>query len=48
MRGRPAVRQEGPPLPPKMTGAFLGLWVALMLTLAFLVVPALFSTCART
>lgn len=36
---------EGPPLPPAATGMALGLWIALMLFLAFVVVPTLFSTC---
>jgi hypothetical protein len=31
------------PLPPVATGIALGLWIALMLVLAFVVVPALFG-----
>ena len=37
--------REKPVLPVRATGMFLGLWMAVLLTLAFLVVPALFSTC---
>lgn len=33
------------PLPPVATGVALGLWIALMLFLAFVVVPTLFATC---
>jgi len=38
--------QDKPILPRRATGIFLGLWMALMLTLAFVVVPAAFATCA--
>jgi hypothetical protein len=34
------------PLPPVATGIALGLWIALMLVLAFVVVPLLFGTCS--
>jgi hypothetical protein len=37
--------QDGPILPRRATGIFLGAWMAVMLALAFLVVPAVFSTC---
>ncbi len=37
--------REKPVLPVRATGMFLGLWMAVLLTLAFFVVPALFSTC---
>lgn len=37
--------QDKPILPRRATGIFLGVWMALMLTLAFVVVPAAFSTC---
>jgi len=42
---RPPVdgHRERSPLPPVATGIALGLWIALMLVLAFLVVPALFG-----
>jgi hypothetical protein len=45
MRRRPALGAEGDrsPLPPVATGIALGLWIALMLVLAFVVVPALFG-----
>ena len=33
------------PLPARATGLFLGMWMAVFLTLAFFVVPAMFSTC---
>jgi hypothetical protein len=35
--------KEESPLPPVATGIALGLWIALMLVLAFVVVPALFG-----
>jgi hypothetical protein len=35
--------KEGSPLPPVATGIALGLWIALMLVLAFVVVPAVFG-----
>jgi len=38
--------RERSPLPPVATGIALGLWIALMLVLAFVVVPLLFGTCA--
>ena len=37
--------REKPPLPLRATGMFLGLWMAVLLTLALFVVPALFATC---
>jgi hypothetical protein len=37
--------REKPALPVRATGMFLGIWMAVLLTLAFFVVPALFSTC---
>lgn len=48
MHRRPPVadEKEGPPLPPVATGIVFGLWIALMLVLAFVVVPALFGMCA--
>ncbi|HKY50688.1 MAG TPA: hypothetical protein VJP45_05475 [Candidatus Limnocylindria bacterium] len=49
MRRRPTV-EEGDrpdwPIPPAATGIALGLWIALMLILAFVVVPILFGMCA--
>jgi hypothetical protein len=36
---------EGPALPPLATGIALGLWTALMLILAFVVVPTAFASC---
>lgn len=36
-------QREG--LPPLATGISLGLWVALMLILAFVIVPTLFASC---
>lgn len=38
--------EERPPLPPRATGLFLGVWVGVLLVLAFFVVPLLFSLCA--
>lgn len=48
MRRRPPVGddRERSPLPPLATGIGLGLWIALMLALAFVVVPTLFGLCA--
>ena len=45
MHRRPPVadKKERSPLPPVATGIALGLWIALMLVLAFVVVPALFG-----
>lgn len=37
--------EHGQPLPPLATGISLGLWIALMLFLAFVVVPTLFASC---
>lgn len=37
--------KERSPLPPVPTGIALGLWIALMLVLAFVVVPTLFGMC---
>lgn len=36
---------ESPPLPPLATGIALGLWIALMLVLAFVIVPTAFASC---
>ena len=48
MHRRPplADEKERSPLPPVATGIVFGLWIALMLVLAFVVVPALFGMCA--
>ena len=45
MHRRPPVAgdKERSPLPPLAMGIALGLWIALMLVLAFVVVPALFG-----
>lgn len=45
MHRRPplADNKEHSPLPPVATGIVFGLWIALMLVLAFVVVPALFG-----
>ncbi len=37
--------KEEPPLPPKATGIFLGVWMAVFLVLAVFVVPMLFESC---
>lgn len=37
--------KEEPPLPPRATAVFLGLWMAVLLLIAFFVVPALFASC---
>ncbi len=48
MHRRPplADNKEHSPLPPVATGIALGLWIALMLVQALVVVPALFGMCA--
>jgi hypothetical protein len=49
MRRRPSVEERDRPdwpIPPVATGIALGLWIAVMLILAFVVVPILFGTCA--
>jgi hypothetical protein len=45
VRRRPEVEKEGPPLPPLATGIALGVWIALMLVIAFVVVPTAFAAC---
>jgi len=40
------VSKEESPLPPRATGIFLGLWIAGLLFLAFVVVPQLFAACS--
>ena len=40
--------KEGSPLPLRATGIFLGLWMAVLITIAFFVVPAIFSSCLPT
>ena len=45
MHRDPSVTKEEPPLPPRATGIFLGVWVAVLLILAFVVVPELFAAC---
>ena len=45
-RRPPLGERERSPLPPVATGIVLGLWIALMLVLAFVVVPLLFGLCA--
>jgi hypothetical protein len=45
MRRRPPLADDKgrSPLPPVATGIALGLWIAVMLVLAFVIVPALFG-----
>ena len=40
--------EEGSPLPLRATGIFLGLWMAVLSTIAFFVVPGAFSSCQPT
>ena len=40
--------QEESPLPLRATGIVLGLWMAVLITIAFFVVPAVFSSCLPT
>lgn len=44
--GRAEGRERQQPLPPLATGIALGLWIAAMLFLAFVVVPTAFASCA--
>ena len=41
-------KKEEPPLPPRATGIFLGLWMAIFIILALFVVPQVFSICAAS
>ena len=41
-----AEEREGPQLPLRATGIFLGLWMAVFIALALFVVPQLFAMCA--
>ena len=43
MRGDP--RKGESPLPPLATGIALGIWIAVMLVLALVVVPTIFASC---
>ena len=45
-RRPPLADEERSPLAPVATGIVFGLWIALMLVLAFVVVPLLFGLCA--
>lgn len=45
-RRPPLADKESSPLPPVATGIVFGIWIAFMLVLAFVVVPALFGLCA--
>jgi hypothetical protein len=45
-RRPPLADEERSPLPPVAAGIVFGLWIAFMLVLAFVVVPALFGMCA--
>jgi len=40
--------EERSPLPLRATGIFLGLWMAVLITIAFFVVPLAFSSCKPT
>jgi len=48
MHRRATLSPEEPPLPPRATGIFLGVWVAALLFIAFVVVPQLFAVCGPT
>jgi hypothetical protein len=45
-RRPPLGDKERSPLPPVATGIVFGLWIAFMLVLAVIVVPAIFGMCA--
>lgn len=38
--------REEPPLPPRLTGVILGVWMTVLLILALVVVPTVFAVCA--
>ena len=38
--------RDEPPLPPRITGVLLGIWVTVCLILALVVVPTVFALCA--
>lgn len=38
--------KDAAPFPPLATGVALGLWIALMLVLAFVIVPTMFASCS--
>ena len=40
--------EEGSPLPLRATGIVLGLWMAVLITIAFFVVPLAFASCQPT
>jgi hypothetical protein len=40
--------EDGSPLPLRATGIVLGLWMAVLITIAFFVVPVAFSSCQPT
>ena len=40
------VEKPGSPLPLRATGIFFAIWITGLLVLAFVVVPAIFATCA--
>lgn len=42
---RPREDDDRPSLPPVATGITLGIWIAVMLILALVVVPAAFGSC---
>lgn len=44
----PVKPSQAPPLPVRATAIVLGLWVAALLILAFVAVPALFSVLGRS
>ena len=45
-RGPPVGDKRGSPLPLRATGIVLAVWITGLVILAFVVVPALFATCA--
>ena len=45
-RGQSDVDEPGSPLPLRATGIVFGIWITGLVVLAFVVVPAIFATCA--
>ena len=46
MHRHETVKKEEPPLPARATGVLLGVWMAVLIVIAFAVVPWLFTVCA--
>ena len=47
-RRAPVKPDAGSPLPLRATGIVLGVWMAVLITIAFVAVPAVFASCQPT